>query len=112
MNQPIMQDESWREAYRMHETVRLEEQTPDIDSKLERDHLSALCLEAIERRWAKQNSRTAARMQTLFRLRFVLDHSINQCARVLDVSGQRVRQMEAQLLLAIRDHLRRTGVTA
>jgi len=110
MNYPMIQDDSWREAYRMHETARLEEQTPDLNRHLEQERLTALSYEAIERRWAKQNPRTAMRMKTLLRLRFLEDQTHEECGVVLDVSRERVRQMEVQLLQTIREHLCRLGV--
>jgi len=112
MNYPMIQDDSWREAYRMHETARLEEQTPDLNRHLEQERLTALSYEAIERRWAKQNPRTAERMRTLLRLRFLEDKSLNECGVALFLTRERVRQMEAQLLQTIREHLRRLGVEA
>lgn len=110
MNHPMTQDDSWREAYLMHETARLQEQARDCCRSLEQQRLTALACEAIERRWAKQNPRTAKRMRTLLQLRFLQDQTLEQCGVVLDVTSERVRQMEAQLLRTIREYLRRLGV--
>jgi DNA-directed RNA polymerase sigma subunit (sigma70/sigma32) len=110
MNYLAHKDHSWCEAYRMIETERLKAQTPDLDQILDRQRLISLCREAIERHWAKQDPRVVDRMTTLFNLRLVEERTLDECGSVLDVTRERVRQMETKLIRVVREHLYRLGV--
>ncbi len=110
MQRPYEDDALWRETYRMSEVNRLQNQQHDPSESLDEERLFALCLEAIDRRWAKQNPRTAERMKSLFQMRFIEEKSQEECGVVLNVTRERVHQMGAQLLTTIRDYLRRLGV--
>lgn len=109
MQRSHMEELTWREAYRMSEVGRLETQQIDPSHNLDVEYVLTLAEQAIDRRWGERATRTAKRMKALLRLRFLEENSLVQCGVVLDVSRERVRQMETQLLRVVREHLERQG---
>lgn len=94
--------------YQWYEQNRLNENTLEIDHRLQIQQIFNQCEKAIEDWVSRQRYPFADRYRILLYLRYRKGLTLKSIGQKLDLSKERVRQIELKLLKIIRDYFRKT----